>query len=137
LIDDGVILRKYWFSVSDEEQEKRFQSRVSDPMRSWKFSENDLLARARWVDFSRAKDEMFVHTDLPESPWYVVEADVKRNARLNMMAHLLSTLPYVAQQRPTIELPARPPAADYERPGRNLFHAVPDHASALEQAVQE
>jgi polyphosphate kinase 2 (PPK2 family) len=96
LIDDGVILRKYWFSVSDEEQEKRFQSRVSDPMRSWKFSENDLLARARWVDFSRAKDEMFVHTDLPESPWYVVEADVKRNARLNMMAHLLSTLPYVA-----------------------------------------
>jgi len=131
LVDDGVLLRKYWFSVSDDEQEKRFRSRINDPMRSWKFSENDLLTRAKWVDFSRAKDEMFVHTDLSPAPWYVVEADVKRNARLNMIAHLLSTIPYVRQERPSIELPPRPLAEDYERPPRELFNAVPDYASQL------
>ncbi|WP_340540207.1 polyphosphate kinase 2 [Nocardioides sp. GXZ039] len=131
LIDDGILLRKYWFSVSDEVQEERFRSRLEDPMRSWKFSENDLLTREKWVDFSRAKDEMFVHTDLEASPWYVVEADVKRNARLNMIAHLLGSIPYVPQERPPIELPPRPPAADYERPPREQFRAVPDHAATL------
>ena len=78
LVEDGVLLRKYWFSVSDEEQERRFRRRLSDPLTAWKFSENDLLTRDRWVDFSRAKDEMFVHTDIPEAPWWVVEADDKR-----------------------------------------------------------
>jgi polyphosphate kinase len=131
LVDDGILLRKYWFSVSDEEQERRFASRVNDPLRSWKFTENDLRTREKWVEFSRAKDEMFVHTDLDESPWYVVEADVKRHARLNMMAHLLSTVPYVRQERPPLELPPRPPAADYQRPPRELFRQVPDHAGRL------
>ena len=91
LVEDGIILVKYWFSVSDEEQERRFRSRIDDPMRRWKLSPIDLESRARWVDFSRAKDEMFVHTDIPEAPWYVVEGDDKRRARLNCIAHLLSS----------------------------------------------
>ncbi len=131
LVEDGVMLRKYWFSVSDEEQERRFLSRLEDPMRRWKFSENDLLTRDRWVDFSRAKDEMFVHTDIPEAPWFVVEAEIKRHARLNMIHHLLSTVPYEHVAYPDIAVPPRPPAADYQRPPRELFHDVPDHAGAL------
>ncbi len=137
LVEDGILLRKYWFSVSDEEQEKRFQSRIHDPMRSWKFSPNDLLTRDRWVDFSRSKDTMFVHTDLPETPWYVVEAELKRNARLDMIAHLLSTLPYVEQPRPVIELLPRPPAQDYQRPPRELFRQVPDHSAAVMAAAED
>jgi polyphosphate kinase 2 len=131
LVEDGILLRKYWFSVSDEEQERRFRSRVEDPLRRWKFSPNDLLTRDRWVDFSKAKDEMFVHTDIPEAPWYVVEADIKRHARLNMIAHLLSVLPYRYVDHPKIVLPPRPPAQDYERPPRELFHQVPDHVAPL------
>ena len=129
LVEDGILLRKYWFSVSDEEQERRFRSRLEDPLRQWKFSPNDLLTREKWVEFSRAKDEMFVHTDIPEAPWYVVEADIKRHARLNMIAHLLSVLPYEHVPMPKIELPPRPPAQDYERPPRELFSQVPDHAA--------
>jgi polyphosphate kinase 2 len=136
LVEDGFLLRKYWFSVSDEEQERRFQSRVQDPLRRWKFSPNDLLTRDRWVDFSRAKDEMFIHTDLPEAPWYVIEADIKRHARLNMIAHLLSTLPYEHVQAPPMKLPPRPPAQDYERPPRELFHQVPDYAGDLLEKIQ-
>src|SRR5215217_122944 len=90
LIEDGVLLRKYWFSVSDAEQERRFASRLQDPMRRWKLSPMDLESVSRWEDYSRAKDEMFVHTDLPDAPWYVVEGDDKRDARVNMIAHLLS-----------------------------------------------
>ena len=131
LIEDGILLRKYWFSVSDDEQERRFRSRLEDPLRQWKFSPNDLLTRDRWVDFSRAKDEMFVHTDLPESPWYVVEADIKRHARLNMISHLLTVLPYERVTPPKIVLPPRPAAQDYERPPRDLFHQVPDHVAGL------
>jgi polyphosphate kinase 2 len=131
LVEDGVLLRKYWFSVSDDEQERRFRSRLEDPLRQWKFSPNDLLTRDRWVDFSRAKDEMFVHTDLPESPWYVVEADIKRHARLNMISHLLTVLPYERVNPPKIVLPPRPAAQDYERPPRDLFHQVPDHVAGL------
>jgi polyphosphate kinase 2 len=131
LIEDGILLRKYWFSVSDEEQEKRFRSRIDDPLRQWKFSPNDLATRTRWVDFSRAKDEMFVHCDTELSPWYVVEADIKRNARLNMIHHLISTLPYERQPRPELDLPPRPPATGYERPPRDLYRSVPDHAASL------
>jgi polyphosphate kinase 2 len=131
LVDDGILLRKYWFSVSDDEQERRFRSRLEDPRRRWKFSPNDLKARDRWVEFSRAKDVMFMHTDLPTSPWYVVEADVKRHARLNMISHLLGTLPYVQQTPPDIELPPRPPAQDYERPPQESYHYVPDLAAKL------
>ena len=131
LIEDGITLVKYWFSVSDEEQERRFRSRLADPMRSWKLSPIDLESRARWVDFSHAKDEMFVHTDIPEAPWYVVEGDDKRRARLNCIAHLLSIIPYEDVIEPPLELPPRPGPGEYERPPRSLFHYVPDYAATL------
>ena len=85
LVEDGILLRKYWFSVSDEEQQRRFRSRLDDPMRNWKLSPMDLESITRWEDYSRAKDEMFVHTDIPEAPWHVVESDDKRRARINMI----------------------------------------------------
>ena len=94
LVEDGIILIKYWFSVSDEEQERRFAKRIDDPLRRWKLSETDLYSRTKWVDYSRAKDEMFVHTDIPEAPWHVVDADNKKKARLNCISHLLSMIPY-------------------------------------------
>jgi polyphosphate kinase 2 len=131
LVEDGVLLRKYWFSVSDEEQERRFRQRLSAPLTAWKFSENDLLTRDKWVEFSRAKDEMFVHTDIEEAPWWVVEADDKRAARLNMIAHLLSSVPYERVPAAELKLPPRPPAEDYRRPPRELFRHVPDHAATL------
>ena len=99
LVEDGIILIKYWFSVSDEEQERRFAKRITDPLRRWKLSETDLYSRTKWVDYSRAKDEMFVHTDLPEAPWYVVESDTKKKARLNCISHLLSKIPYQEEVR--------------------------------------
>jgi polyphosphate kinase 2 len=132
LVEDGTILLKYWFSVSDEEQERRFRSRIDDPMRRWKLSTMDLESRTRWVDFSRAKDEMFIHTDLPEAPWYVVEGDDKRRARLNCIAHILSVLPYEDVTESRVKLPPRPPDTGYERPPRSLFRYVPDHAASLE-----
>jgi polyphosphate kinase 2 len=131
LIEDGILLRKYWFSVSDAEQERRFASRLKDPMRQWKLSPMDLESITRWEDYSRAKDEMLVHTDLPESPWFVVEADDKRRARLNMIHHLLSTIPYESVVRAPLKLPHRPPSTGYERPPRELNHYVPDYASTL------
>ena len=107
LVEDGILLRKYWFSVSDAEQQERFRSRLEDPMRRWKLSPMDLESVTRWEDYSRAKDEMMLHTDIPEAPWYVVESDDKRRARINMIAHLLSTIPYHDVQRPPLELPPR------------------------------
>jgi polyphosphate kinase 2 len=132
LVEDGIILIKYWFSVSDEEQERRFQSRIDDPMRRWKLSPIDLEARRRWADFSRAKDEMFVHTDTPEVPWYVVEGDDKRRARLNCISHLLSIVPYEDVIEPRIKLPRRPKSSGYVRPPRDLYRYVPDFAATLE-----
>jgi len=131
LIEDGVILIKYWFSVSDSEQERRFQSRVDDPLRRWKLSPIDLEARQRWVDYSRAKDTMFLHTDTPESPWYVVEADDKRRARLNCIAHLLSQVPYQLVDLEKPRLPKRVRDENYERPPRDLATYVPDYAATL------
>jgi polyphosphate kinase len=131
LVEDGILLRKYWFSVSDAEQARRFQSRVEDPMRRWKMSPMDLESIARWEDYSRAKDEMFVHTDIPEAPWYVVESEDKRRSRINMIAHLLSTVPYHEVQRPPLKLPSRPKSSGYERPPREMQTAVPDHAATL------
>ena len=131
LIEDGIILRKYWFSVSDEEQERRFKSRLEDPMRQWKLSPMDLDSITRWEDYSRAKDEMLVHTDTAESPWFVVEADDKRRARLNMIHHLLSTIPYEQVMRPPLELPHRPKSSGYVRPPRDLSSYVPDYAAGL------
>ena len=131
LVEDGIKLRKYWFSVSDQEQQRRFRSRLKDPMRQWKLSPMDLESISRWEDYSRAKDEMMVHTDIPEAPWFVVESDVKKRARLNMLAHLLSTLPYVDVQSPPLELPPRPRPKGYERPPREHANYVPDHCATL------
>jgi polyphosphate kinase 2 len=132
LIEDGILLRKYWFSVSDAEQERRFQDRLTDPLRRWKLSPMDLESRVRWEDYSRAKDEMLVHTDIPESRWFVVESDDKRRARINMIAHLLATLPYHDVAEPKITLPKRPPGTGYVRPPKELQTYVPDHAATLE-----
>lgn len=131
LVEDGILLRKYWFSVSDEEQEHRFRSRLDDPMRRWKLSEMDLESMTRWEDYSRAKDEMFVHTDIPEAPWFVVDSADKRRARLNMISHLLSTVPYHDVQRPPLELPPRPRPTGYVRAPRESQTFVPDHVAQL------
>ena len=131
LVEDGITLIKYWFSVSDEEQERRFEARIDDPIRRWKLSETDLYSRSRWVDYSRAKDEMFVHTDIPEAPWYVVEADDKPSARLNCIAHLLSRIPYEPVDHPRIDIPDRQSDEGYVRPPREAFHEVPDHAASM------
>jgi len=131
LIEDGIHLIKYWFSVSDAEQERRFQARILDRMRRWKLSETDLESRRRWVDYSRAKDEMFVYTDVPEAPWFVVEADDKRAARLNCIAHLLTRIPYVEKPLPAIEIPERQSDEGYVRPSREIYTKVPDHAATL------
>jgi polyphosphate kinase 2 len=131
LVEDGVMLRKYWFSVSDAEQERRFQDRLDDPMRRWKLSPMDLESVTRWEDYSRAKDEMFFHTDTASAPWAVVEAEDKRRARINMIAHLLSSVPFKHVDAPKLALPARPPQRGYQRPPRDMFTSVPDHAAAL------
>lgn len=132
LIDDGILLRKYWFSVSEAEQLRRFKARLKDPVRRWKLSPIDLESVYRWEDYSRAKDEMMVHTDTPESPWYVVESDIKKHARLNMMAHLLSTIPYHAVEAPPVKLPRRPVVTgNYQRPPRELSRYVDDYAATL------
>ena len=137
LVEDGILLRKYWFSVSDEEQEARFRSRLDDPMRRWKLSPMDLESITRWEDYSRAKDDMFVHTDTLNAPWYVVESDDKRRARVNAIHHLLSTIPYTHVERARLELPHRPPTTGYQRPPRNTQTFVPDHAGDLELAAAE
>lgn len=131
LIEDGIILRKYWFSISDSEQTKRFESRLKDPMRRWKFSPTDMDSVMKWEEYSKAKDEMFVHTDLPESPWFVVEAEDKRIARLNAIHHFLSTIDYTTPEVEALALPKRPKASELERPPRELNHYVPDFANTL------
>ncbi len=119
LIQSGITLIKYWFSVSDEEQEKRFRDRINDPLRRWKFSPMDLESRTKWVEYSRAKDEMFSYTDTKISPWYVVNADDKRRARLNCISHLLSMIPYKEIVHEKVDLPpiykegyVRPPMSE-------------------------
>jgi polyphosphate kinase 2 len=131
LVDDGIILVKYWFSVSDEEQEKRFRSRIDDPRKQWKLSPMDLESQRRWVEYSRAKDEMFVHTDIAEAPWNVVESDVKRNARINCISHLLSMVPYEHRKAEKIKLPKRESDDGYVRPPIDTNNYVRDAAAAL------
>lgn len=131
LIDDGILLRKYWFSVSEEEQLKRFKSRLNDPLRRWKLSPMDMESIYRWEDYSRAKDDMMVHTDTPVSPWFVVESHIKKHARLNMISHLLSTIPYQEVELEKVELPKRPQIGNYKRPPRDLATYVPDFAASL------
>ena len=131
LIDDGVLLRKYWFSVSEDEQLRRFRSRLSDPLRRWKLSPMDMESIYRWEEYSRAKDDMMVHTDTPASPWFVVESALKKNARLNMISHLLSSIPYQQVEPEKVELPKRPQTGNYRRPSRDLATYVPDFAATL------
>jgi len=126
LVRSGIILIKYWFSVSDEEQERRFEARLDDPSKRWKLSPMDLESRARWVEYSKAKDEMFKYTDIKQAPWYVVNADVKRRARLNCIHHLLSVIPYEDLTPEPIELPPRQEKEGYIRPPMSDQTFVPE-----------
>ena len=124
LIRDGLVLIKYWLSLSDDEQERRFQARIDNPEKRWKLSPMDLYARARWVDYAEAKDQMFAYTDTRESPWYVVNADDKKAARLNLISHLLSHIPYETLPREKVELPPRQQRA-YARPPVDSQNWIP------------
>jgi polyphosphate kinase 2 len=127
LVRSGIRLLKYWFSVSDEEQERRFHERAGNPARRWKLSEMDIRSREKWVAYSRAKDEMFRHTDIKQAPWYTVEADDKRRARLNCIAHILSMVPYQDATPPALHLSSRrPPDEGYVRPPKSEQNIVPD-----------
>jgi len=127
LVRSGIILIKYWFSVSDEEQERRFQSRLQEPLKRWKLSPMDIQSRARWVEYSRAKDDMFAHTDIKQAPWYVVKSDDKKLARLNCIRHLLSMIPYKDLTPERIELPKRQSGEGYVRPPMSDQTFVPDY----------
>lgn len=128
LVRSGITLLKYWLSVSDEEQERRFQSRAKDPTRRWKLSPMDLESRARWVEYSKSKDIMMEYTDIPECRWYQVDADDKRRARLNCIRHILENIPYKDVIPGAIKLPERPPEdTDYRRPPIDKHELVPDY----------
>ncbi|MFC1574213.1 polyphosphate kinase 2, partial [Candidatus Latescibacterota bacterium] len=126
LVRSGIILIKYWFSVSNEEQERRFQSRIMDRTKRWKLSPMDLESRSKWIEYSRAKDEMFRYTDIKQAPWYAVDSDVKKKARLNCISHLLSMIPYEDLTPESIELPPRQSDVGYERPPIEDQTYVPD-----------
>lgn len=126
LVRSGIILIKYWFSVSDEEQERRFQARIHDPMKRWKLSPMDLESRKKWVEYSKAKDQMFSYTDIKQAPWFVVNADSKKHARLNCIHHLLSSIPYEDTTPNPIELPPRQENKNYIRPPMSDQTFVPD-----------
>lgn len=126
LIRSGIILIKYWFSVSDDEQEKRFKSRIDDVTKQWKLSPMDMESRKKWVDYSKAKDNMFAHTDTKQSPWNVVNADDKKRARLNCISHLLSLIPYGDYKPLKIELPPRQKPEGYVRPPLSEQHIIPE-----------
>jgi len=126
LVQAGIILIKYWFSVSDEEQERRFKSRIDDPTKRWKLSPMDLESRTRWVEYSRAKDQMFLYTDITQARWYVVNADNKKRARLNCIHHLLSLIPYDDVETRQITLPPRQKDIGYVRPPMDSQTFVPE-----------
>jgi polyphosphate kinase len=136
LVEDGILLLKYWFSVSDAEQEARFRSRAEDPMRRWKLSPNDVSSITKWEDYSRAKDTMFTQTNIPEAPWFEVDNEDKRRGRINMIHHLLSRVPYEVLPYQEIEIPSRPESGGYERLPRDPATAVPDHAADLERQAR-
>jgi polyphosphate kinase 2 len=131
LVDDGIILVKYWYSVSDTEQEKRFRSRLNDPMRRWKLSDMDLQSITRWQDYSQAKDAMFEVTDRERTPWWSIDSDDKRAARINTISHLLSQIPYRRLEPEKVHFPERPAAAGKPRPPIDDLRFVPDHAATL------
>jgi polyphosphate kinase 2 len=126
LVRSGIILLKYWFSVSDEEQERRFQQRAADPARRWKLSPMDLVSRERWVEYSKAKDTMFAHTDIKQAPWYTVEADDKERARQNCINHILTMIPHEDVTPKPIELKSREEAKGYVRPPKSDQRFVPE-----------
>ncbi len=126
LVRSGIMLIKYWFSVSDEEQERRFQGRITDPTKRWKLSPMDLESRKRWVAYSKAKDEMFAHTDIKQAPWYVIDSDNKKRARLNCISHLLSLIPYEDLTPEPIALPPRQDKEAYVRPPMSDQTFVPE-----------
>ena len=126
LVRSGILIVKYWFSVSDEEQERRFLARIDDPTKRWKLSPMDLQSRARWVEYSMAKDEMFSHTDIKQAPWYVVDADDKKRARLNVIHHFLSLIPYEDLTPEPIVLPPRQSDRGYVRPPKSDQTFVPE-----------
>lgn len=126
LVRSGITLIKYWFSISDEEQERRFQSRLKEPHKRWKLSPIDIESRARWVEYSKAKDEMFSYTDIKQAPWYVVKSDVKKLARLNCISHLLSMIPYEDMTPEAIDLPKRQEGHSYVRPPMSDQTFVPE-----------
>ena len=126
LIHSGIILLKYWFSVSEEVQEKRFQDRINDPTKRWKFSGMDVVSRMKWTEYSKAKDEMFSYTDTKQSPWYVVDSDDKKRAQLNFISHLLTVIPYDDIVPEKIELEPRPAATGYVRPPMNEQTIIPN-----------
>lgn len=126
LVRAGIQLIKYWFSVSDEEQERRFQKRLTHATKRWKLSPMDLESRKRWVEYSKAKDDMFAHTDVKQAPWYVVNSDIKKHARLNCISHLLSMIPYEYIQRDPVVLEERPPQKGYVRPPMSDQTFVPE-----------
>jgi polyphosphate kinase 2 len=127
LVRSGIKLIKYWFSVSDDEQERRFQSRIEDPTKRWKLSPMDVESRSKWVEYSRAKDAMFLHTDIEAAPWWVVNADYKRNARLNCIRHFLSQFDYQDLTPPVIELPPRQASENYTRPPIDSQRWIPEY----------
>ncbi|MCB1829917.1 MAG: polyphosphate kinase 2 [Chromatiaceae bacterium] len=133
LVRSGIILIKYWFSVSDEEQERRFKSRLTDPLKRWKLSPMDLQSRSRWIEYSKAKDAMFAYTDIKQAPWYVVNADVKKHARLNCIRHLLSLIPYEDVTPENIKLPELKKDTGYVRPPIQEQTFVPEYYSSPEQ----
>lgn len=126
LMLSGIQIVKYWFSVSDDVQEKRFQARIHDPTKSWKLSPMDLRSRTKWVEYSKAKDEMFKYTDTSIAPWYVVDADDKRRARLNTIRHLLSLVPYEETPPKSVKLPDRQKDEGYRRPPKSAQRYVPN-----------
>jgi polyphosphate kinase len=126
LVRAGIVLIKYWFSISDEEQERRFRKRIEDPTKRWKLSPMDLKSRELWVEYSRAKDDMFAYTDIKQAPWYVVDADDKKRARLNCISHLLSLIPYREVRHEKVKLPPRQPNVGYIRPPLADQTFVPD-----------
>ena len=132
LVRSGIIVLKYWFSVSDEEQERRFQARLNSPVKRWKLSPMDVESRNRWMEYSRAKDTMFDHTDIKQCPWFVVPSDDKMHARLNCISHILSAIEYEDITPAMIELPPRKKESGYVRPPMNEQTFVPDLYPVLE-----
>ena len=131
LVEDGILLRKYWFSVSDVEQERRFHDRANDPMRRWKLSPTDLEAITRWEAYSQAKDAMFARTDTEDAPWFEVDNDDKRRGRINMIHHLLASIPWHQVEREPLVIPSRPARTATARPPAGDRRLVPDHAATL------